>query len=187
MIEGFRENRMHSLSNIRLAVIGLGYVGLPLALAFSKVRQVIGFDTSSKRISELKLGVDHTLEFDSKAINSASNLTLTDNTDHLKDCNCYIITVPTPIDKMKVPDKSFIEQSSILIGSLLSRMDVVIYESTVYPGLTEEFCVPILEKQSRLKYNQDFFCGYSPERINPGDKNHKLQDIVKVTSGSNKN
>ena len=176
---------MHSLSSIKLAVIGLGYVGLPLALAFSKVRKVVGFDKNSKRISDLRSRVDHTLEFDSNSIVENHNLFFTDDVRELQDCNCYIITVPTPIDKMKAPDKSYVEQATILIGSLISKMDIVIYESTVYPGLTEEFCVPILEKISKLKYNREFFCGYSPERINPGDKNHKLEDIVKVTSGSN--
>jgi len=175
---------MIRLSNIRLAVIGLGYVGLPLAVEFGRKRDVIGFDINRQRLDELNSGIDCTLELDSDELKSAEYLTFTPDTAALVDRNCYIITVPTPIDKNKVPDLSALKYASETVARVLKIDDLVIYESTVYPGCTEEFCVPILEKISGLKFNVDFYCGYSPERINPGDKEHRLKDIVKVTSGS---
>ena len=172
--------------DIKLCILGLGYVGLPLAVEFSKVRNVIGFDVNSYRIQELKSNIDSTLETSTQELEQSENLTLTTKISDLKDCNCFIITVPTPIDCNKNPDLSAIFTVTNDLACILKKGDIVIYESTVYPGLTEEVCMPILEKNSNLIFNKDFFCGYSPERINPGDKNHKLKDIVKVTSGSNK-
>ena len=176
---------MLDLSTIKIAVVGLGYVGLPLALEFSKKRSVIGFDTNEKRINELLQGNDTTLEVSKKSLSSPENIEFTSNEQKLHDCNCFIITVPTPIDSQNNPDTKYLEDATTTVGKFLSSGDLVIYESTVYPGMTEEICVPILEKVSGLKYNDNFFCGYSPERINPGDKKHKIVDIVKVTSGSN--
>jgi UDP-N-acetyl-D-galactosamine dehydrogenase len=173
-----------NIKNIKLCIIGLGYVGLPLAVEFSKKRNVIGFDISSKRIKELKTFNDNTLEVSAKELRLAKNLTLTDQISDIKNSNCYIVTVPTPINSRKEPDLKPIRDASKVIGGLLKKDDIVVYESTVYPGCTEEFCVPILEKYSHLKFNKDFFCGYSPERINPGDKKHRLKDIKKITSGS---
>ena len=173
------------LENINLAVIGLGYVGLPLAMKFAKVRTVVGYDINSARVSDLKRGVDSTMEVDDNEILKADTLHFTSDPSDLKECNCYIITVPTPISILKKPDTSLLENATKLIGELLSEDNLVIFESTVYPGLTEELCVPILEKTSGLKYNENFYCGYSPERINPGDKQRDLSEIVKVTSGSN--
>lgn len=175
------------LSEIKLAIIGLGYVGLPLAVEFSKKRQVIGFDISKKRISELKSGHDHTLETSETELKAAKFLTYTTNAEDLRSCNCFIVTVPTPIDEHKRPELTPLIKASETIGKVLKAGDIVIYESTVYPGATEEDCVPILEKNSGLKYNVDsgFYCGYSPERINPGDKEHRITNIKKVTSGSN--
>jgi len=175
---------MIRLIDIRLAVIGLGYVGLPLAVEFGRKRDVIGFDINRQRLDELNNGIDRTLELDSDELKSAEYLTFTPDTAALEDRNCYIITVPTPIDENKVPDLSALKYASETVARVLKIDDLVIYESTVYPGCTEEFCVPILEKLSGLKFNVDFYCGYSPERINPGDKEHRLKDIVKVTSGS---
>lgn len=174
-------------SEIKLAIIGLGYVGLPLAVEFSKKRQVVGFDISSKRIFELRSGHDHTLETSEAELKNARLLTYTTNAEDLHSCNCFIVTVPTPIDEHKRPDLTPLIKASETIGSVLKSGDIVIYESTVYPGATEEDCVPILEKTSGLKYNVDggFYCGYSPERINPGDKEHRITNIKKVTSGSN--
>ena len=174
-----------SLDTSKLAVIGLGYVGLPLAVEFGKNRDVIGFDVQSKRISELRQGCDTTLEVDNDELKTATKLKFTDNLQDISNCNVYIVTVPTPIDKDKQPDLTPLINASESIGRVLKEGDIVIYESTVYPGATEEECVPILEKVSGLKYNVDFFAGYSPERINPGDKEHRLRNIVKVTSGSN--
>lgn len=168
-----------------IAVIGLGYVGLPLAVEFSKKYSTVGFDKNKDRINELKNGNDKTLEISVDELKAAKNLELTFDTKDIAACNVYIVTVPTPVDKFNTPDLSPLASASKTIGSLLKKGDVVIYESTVYPGATEEFCVPILEKESGLKYNKDFFCGYSPERINPGDKKHSLTTITKVTSGSN--
>jgi UDP-N-acetyl-D-galactosamine dehydrogenase len=170
----------------KIAVIGLGYVGLPLAHAFSSQYKVVGFDIAQWRIDELRSGVDRTLELSGEQVKeSISNgMEFTNNLDDIKDCNIYIVTVPTPIDKHKKPDLTPLLKASESIGKVLKKGDIVIYESTVYPGATEEDCVPILEKISGLKFNQDFFCGYSPERINPGDKEHTVTKILKVTSGS---
>lgn len=175
------------ISNLKLAIIGLGYVGLPLAVEFSKKRTVIGFDIQKERIEDLESGNDRTLEiskYDLKKVKK--NLNLTSNQDHLKNASCYIITVPTPINELKEPDLSFLINSSKIVGKYLKLNDIVIYESTVFPGCTEEICVPVLEEVSEMKFNRDFFCGYSPERINPGDKEHKINNIKKVISGSNK-
>lgn len=175
---------MQSLENIRIAIIGLGYVGLPLAVEFGKKYPVIGFDIHSGRIQELKQGVDRTLEVNAEELAQASKLEYTDQLDALRDANVYIVTVPTPIDKHKKPDLTPLIKASESVGKVISRGDIVIYESTVYPGATEEDCIPIVEKHSGLKFNQDFFAGYSPERINPGDKEHRVTNIKKVTSGS---
>ncbi len=172
------------MSDKKIALIGLGYVGLPLAVEFGKKREVVGFDISQDRITELKHGRDSTLETTSQELKNATQLSYTTNIDDIKDCSIYIVTVPTPIDKHKQPDLTPLEKSSAMLGSILKKDDIVIYESTVYPGATEEVCVPILEDGSGLKFNQDFYCGYSPERINPGDKGHRVTDIKKVTSGS---
>ena len=169
----------------KIAVVGLGYVGLPLAIEFGKIRQTIGFDISDKRISELKKGEDITLEIDSKNFKKSKFLNFTSSLDDIKECSIYIITVPTPIDKVNRPDLSPLIKASTSIAQVLKKGDIVIYESTVFPGCTEEICVPILEKNSNLKYNEDFFCGYSPERINPGDKVNTITKIKKITSGSN--
>lgn len=172
-------------NNLKLAVIGLGYVGLPLAAEFSKKRYVVGFDIQPKRIQQLKLGIDKTLELTKKEIKDAKQLLLTNNKKYLKFSNCYIVTVPTPINRLRKPDLKPLLKASEMIGKFLKKEDIVIYESTVYPGCTEEKCVPILEKFSKLKYNKDFYCGYSPERNNPGDKKNRIRNIKKVTSGSN--
>ena len=174
---------MH-IENRKIAVIGLGYVGLPLAVEFGKVIETIGFDINTLRIQELKNGKDSTLETEPYELKAATKLSYTTNAADIQDCNIYIVTVPTPIDKDKQPDLTPLEKSSETVGKLLNKNDIVIYESTVYPGATEEVCVPILEEQSGLKFNQDFYCGYSPERINPGDKEHRVTTIKKVTSGS---
>jgi len=172
------------VNNKKIALIGLGYVGLPLAVEFGKKRTVVGFDINQPRINDLKNGVDSTLETTSRELKDATHLSYTTNLNDVKDCEIFIVTVPTPIDKHKRPDLSPLEKSSEAVGSILKKGDIVIYESTVYPGATEEVCVPILEQQSGLKYNQDFYCGYSPERINPGDKEHSVTTIKKVTAGS---
>jgi len=170
----------------KICVIGLGYVGLPLAHAFSSKYEVVGFDISKWRIDELSSGYDRTLELSENQVNEAikNGIKFTLNTDDIKDCNIYIVTVPTPIDKNKRPDLTPLIKASETVGKVLKKDDIVIYESTVYPGATEEDCVPVLEKFSNLKFNVDFFCGYSPERINPGDKEHTVTKILKVTSGS---
>ena len=173
-----------SKSEIKIAVIGLGYVGLPLALAFSSKYQVVGFDINQKRIGDLQEGIDHTGEADIDLLESNKNLTLTSDNASLEECNIYIVTVPTPIDTFKAPDLGPLLAATKLIGDYLKPNDLVIYESTVYPGCTEEDCVPVLERQSGLTFNLDFFCGYSPERINPGDKINTLTKIKKITSGS---
>ena len=176
---------MFSLSDSKIAVIGLGYVGLPLAVEFSKKFPVIGFDINTLRIHELETGHDRTLEVKNNLLSSSNvNMNYCSNIDEAKDCNVYIITVPTPIDKANKPDLTPLIESSKTVGSVLSKNDIVIYESTVYPGVTEDICVPELEKSSGMKFNEDFFCGYSPERINPGDKEHTVSSIVKVTAGS---
>ena len=172
------------LSDIKLAVIGLGYVGLPLAVEFGLKRSVIGFDVNTKRIADLGLGVDYTNETSKSELLAAKYLTYTTQAQDLKTCNCFIVTVPTPIDEFKRPDLTPLIKASETVGKVLKTGDIVIYESTVYPGCTEEDCVPVLEKYSGLKFNRDFYCGYSPERINPGDKEHRVTNIKKVTSGS---
>lgn len=172
------------LSELKLAIIGLGYVGLPLAVEFGRKRSVIGFDINELRIEELKSGKDITLETSEEELKAANQLAFTNDVESLNDCNCYIITVPTPIDQYKRPDLTPLIKASESVGKVLKQGDIVIYESTVYPGCTEEECVPVLEKYSGLKFNQDFYCGYSPERINPGDKEHRVTTIKKVTSGS---
>ena len=168
----------------KIAIIGLGYVGLPLAIAFGQKYPTIGFDTNSFRVKELKEGKDHTLQSNSEAILNSPNLIFTDQLSVIKDCNIFIVTVPTPVTVNKEPDLSFLLNASQSIGEVLKKGDIVIYESTVYPGCTEEDCVPVLEKTSGLKYNVDFYCGYSPERINPGDTKNTLTTIQKITSGS---
>lgn len=171
-------------SHIRIAVIGLGYVGLPLAVEFGKQRPVLGFDINQTRIAELQSGQDHTLEVSPEELKESSHLGFSADPAALGACNFFIVTVPTPIDEHKQPDLSPLIKASETIGKVLKRGDVVVYESTVYPGATEEDCVPVLEKFSGLKFNLDFFAGYSPERINPGDKEHRVTTIKKVTSGS---
>jgi len=168
----------------RIAVIGLGYVGLPLAVEFGKRYLTTGFDINRSRIAALISGHDSTLEVDTAALESAAHLSYTTDVDKLKTCNIYIVTIPTPIDIHKRPDLSPLEKASETVGKVLSKDDIVIYEATVYPGATEEVCVPILEKHSGLTFNKNFYCGYSPERINPGDKEHRVTTIKKVTSGS---
>ena len=172
------------MENIKLSIIGLGYVGLPLAVEFGKKRGVTGFDINTKRIAELQSGHDHTLEVESHELKASKHLQFTAQLDDLRSCNCFIVTVPTPIDEFKRPDLTPLIKASETVGKVLKKGDIVIYESTVYPGCTEEDCVPVLEKFSGLKFNQDFYCGYSPERINPGDKDHRVTTIKKVTSGS---
>ncbi len=170
--------------DLRIAIVGLGYIGLPLAVEFGRKHKVIGFDINKKRIEELNKGVDITSELNSKEIRQAKNLSFTFNINDVKKCNIFIITVPTPIDSQKRPDLTYLKKASEDVGSVLKKNDLVIYESTVFPGVTEEFCAPILEKKSNLKFNKDFYLGYSPERINPGDKKHRLKNIKKLTSGS---
>ncbi|MCL2523741.1 MAG: Vi polysaccharide biosynthesis UDP-N-acetylglucosamine C-6 dehydrogenase TviB [Betaproteobacteria bacterium] len=172
------------LQDVKLAVIGLGYVGLPLAVEFGRQRSVVGFDINPRRVDELKAGNDFTLETTPEELAAAKQLRCTTKLDDLRACNCYIVTVPTPIDEYKRPDLTPLIKASETVGKVLKKGDIVIYESTVYPGCTEEDCVPVLEKHSGLKFNRDFYCGYSPERINPGDKEHRVTTIKKVTSGS---
>lgn len=171
-------------SNAKIAIIGLGYVGLPLAVEFGKKRNVVGFDIHQARIDALRLGKDHTLEVSESELLSAKQLQFSHQVEDLKDCQIFIVTVPTPIDEYRQPDLTPLIKASESIGKVLKKGDIVIYESTVYPGATEEDCVPVLERISGLKFNQDFFAGYSPERINPGDKKHRVTNIRKVTSGS---
>ncbi|QHV95287.1 nucleotide sugar dehydrogenase [Spirosoma endbachense] len=175
---------MQRLEETAIAIVGLGYVGLPLAVEFGKKYTVIGFDINKDRIKQLTEGYDHTLEIRQDQIVASHHLSFTYEVEDLKNCNVYIVTVPTPIDNFKKPDLSYLLKASAVVGKLLKKGDLVIYESTVYPGCTEEDCVPVLEKCSNLVYNQDFFCGYSPERINPGDKERTLTKILKITSGS---
>jgi len=174
------------MKKIKIGVIGLGYVGLPVSVAFSKKFEVIGYDINQDRVDLLNNFIDNTLEISSKKLEQAlnNNLTITPKISDLKSCNIYIVTVPTPINNDKTPDLTALLSATRLVGEILSKGDIVVYESTVYPGCTEEECVPILENSSQLKYNKDFYCGYSPERINPGDKHHTIEKIVKVTSGS---
>lgn len=175
---------MLKLSDLKIAVIGLGYVGLPLAVEFGKKVPVIGFDIQQKRIEELQSGQDHTLEVSPEELQQANQLSYSANLDDLKSCNFFIVTVPTPVDHVNRPDLTPLQKASETIGQVLNPGDIVVYESTVYPGATEEVCIPVLEKISGLKFNQDFFAGYSPERINPGDKVNTLTKIKKITSGS---
>jgi UDP-N-acetyl-D-galactosamine dehydrogenase len=175
---------MRQLEDIKLAIIGLGYVGLPLAVEFGKHRSVVGFDINQSRINALNLGHDSTLEVSDVELLQATGLKYSCNIDELSSCNTYIVTVPTPIDKYNQPDLTPLIKASETIGKVLKKGDIVIYESTVYPGATEEDCVPVLERVSGLQFNVDFYAGYSPERINPGDKEHRVTTIKKVTSGS---
>jgi UDP-N-acetyl-D-glucosamine/UDP-N-acetyl-D-galactosamine dehydrogenase len=169
---------------MKLAVIGLGYVGLPLALEFAKKKLVIGFDINKDRIRELISGKDKNLEFSKEILQNSKKLNFTNNKDSLKTANCFIITVPTPINRFKKPNLDPLLKATKMIGKIIKKQDLIIYESTVYPGCVEEICVPLLEKFSGLKFNEEFFCGYSPERINPGDKIHTISNIKKITSGS---
>jgi len=171
-------------NNTKIAIIGLGYVGLPLAIEFGKIFETVGFDINISRISELEKGYDSTLEVELLELQEAKKLTFTTNTSDIQSCNIFIITVPTPIDEHKKPVLTPLVQASEMVGKLIKKDDIIIFESTVYPGATEEVCVPILEQYSELSFNKDFYCGYSPERINPGDKEHRITTIKKVTSGS---
>ncbi|MEO6799500.1 MAG: Vi polysaccharide biosynthesis UDP-N-acetylglucosamine C-6 dehydrogenase TviB [Rhodanobacter sp.] len=175
---------MQQLDSTRIAIVGLGYVGLPLAVEFGKRYDTVGFDIRAARVDELRSGHDHTLEVDAAELASASRLQFSASLDDIRGCNVYIVTVPTPIDNAKRPDLTPLIKASEALGQVLKRGDIVVYESTVYPGCTEEVCIPILERVSGLIFNQDFFAGYSPERINPGDKQHRVTSILKVTSGS---
>ncbi len=175
---------MLTLNTIKIGVIGLGYVGLPLAVEFGKKFDVVGFDINQTRIGELQSGVDHTLEVSSDELKDSPRLSFSADLQQLASCNFYIVTVPTPIDDYKQPDLTPLIKASQTIAKVLKKGDVVVYESTVYPGATEEDCIPVLEQHSGLVYNQDFFAGYSPERINPGDKEHRVTNIKKITSGS---
>jgi UDP-N-acetyl-D-galactosamine dehydrogenase len=170
--------------SVKIGVIGLGYVGLPLAVEFGKIYNVVGFDINEKRIDELSQGIDRTLESSKEEISNAFKLSFSSSVNDLSSCNVFIVTVPTPIDKFKAPDLKPLLKASAMLGKVIKKGDVVIYESTVYPGCTEEDCVPVLENESGLVFNRDFYCGYSPERINPGDKINTLTKIKKVTSGS---
>ena len=175
---------MRQLEGTRIAIVGLGYVGLPLAVEFGKRYDTVGFDIRAARVDELRSGHDHTLEVDAAELATATRLSYSAQLDGIRGCNVYIVTVPTPIDAAKRPDLTPLVKASESLGQVLQRGDIVVYESTVYPGCTEEVCVPILERVSGLVYNRDFFAGYSPERINPGDKQHRVTGILKVTSGS---
>ncbi|MCG8609316.1 MAG: Vi polysaccharide biosynthesis UDP-N-acetylglucosamine C-6 dehydrogenase TviB [Pseudomonadales bacterium] len=175
---------MLNVDDSKICIVGLGYVGLPLAVEFGKQIHTIGFDINSARIKELVNGKDSTLEVEEELLAQATNLKYTDNLQDTRDCNIYIVTVPTPIDEFKTPDLTPLISASKAIGQVLNKNDIVIYESTVYPGATEEVCIPVLEQVSGLTFNTDFFAGYSPERINPGDKEHRVTNILKVTSGS---
>ncbi|HKR76083.1 MAG TPA: nucleotide sugar dehydrogenase, partial [Rhodanobacter sp.] len=175
---------MRKLENFRLAIVGLGYVGLPLAVEFGKHYDTLGFDINRTRIDELRAGEDKTLEVDAAELATAKRLSFSATLDDLRACNVYIVTVPTPIDQAKRPDLTPLVKASQTLAKVLKKGDIVVYESTVYPGCTEEVCVPILAEGSGLVFNRDFFAGYSPERINPGDKQHRVTGILKVTSGS---
>jgi len=175
---------MITINNLKIAVIGLGYVGLPLAVEFGKQHSVIGFDINASRIAALDSGTDHTLEVSEEELAVAIHLRYSSDINELKDCNFFIVTVPTPIDNSKQPDLTPLINASKSIGALLKKDDIVVYESTVYPGATEEVCIPVLEEVSGLVFNKDFYAGYSPERINPGDKEHRVTNILKVTAGS---
>lgn len=179
------ERKKMELIKSKIAIVGLGYVGLPLAIEFGKKYQTIGYDINEARINELKAGFDNTLECTEEQLKSAINLQFTSRIDDLKSAKTFIVTVPTPVDQVNRPDMQPLAKASKMIGGIIKTGDVVIFESTVYPGATEEVCVPIIEKESGLKYNHEFYCGYSPERINPGDKINTLTTIRKITSGSN--
>ena len=174
------------MKNKKIAVIGLGYVGLPVSVLFASKYRVIGYDINPKRVNELNNFKDETLEIKPKTLEKLinNNLIISNDLDSIKDCNIYIVTVPTPVKKDNTPDLSILINATKTVAKYISKGDIVIYESTVYPGCTEEKCVPVLENLSGLKFNYDFYCGYSPERINPGDKNHTIEKIVKITSGS---
>jgi UDP-N-acetyl-D-glucosamine/UDP-N-acetyl-D-galactosamine dehydrogenase len=176
--------KLPAMDQVRIGIIGLGYVGLPLAVAFGRQFPTVGFDLKQERIAELKSGRDVTLETTPEELASATRLSYTSDPAGLAACNVFVVTVPTPINAAKIPDLSPLKRASRTLGGLVKRGDIVIYESTVYPGATEEVCVPIIEQHSGLKFNQDFFAGYSPERINPGDKEHRVESILKVTAGS---
>jgi len=176
---------MSKLSDVRIAIIGLGYVGLPLAVAFAKKFSVIGYDINSSRIKELESGVDSSREISSSELRDATSLSFSYDETELTLCNTFIVTVPTPIDEFKRPDLTPLLKASQMLGRVIKKGDVIIYESTVYPGATEDDCIPVVEMISGLNLNKDFFAGYSPERINPGDKNHRVEEILKITSGSN--
>ncbi|NQZ24877.1 MAG: Vi polysaccharide biosynthesis UDP-N-acetylglucosamine C-6 dehydrogenase TviB [Colwellia sp.] len=175
---------LHSLKNVNLGIIGLGYVGLPLAVEFGKKYPTLGFDINNKRIEELKQGHDFTLEVSTEELADSALISYSANVDDLKNCNVYIVTVPTPIDNHKQPDLTPLVKASAMLAKVMNKGDIVIYESTVYPGATEEVCLPEIERNCQLVFNRDFFAGYSPERINPGDKEHRVTNILKVTSGS---
>jgi len=175
---------LHSLENVKLGIIGLGYVGLPLAVEFGKKYPTLGFDINTKRVGELKQGHDFTLEVSSEELSDSEFISYSADVDDLKSCNIYIVTVPTPIDKHKQPDLTPLVKASAMLANVIDKDDIVIYESTVYPGATEDVCLPEIERHSGLVFNQDFYAGYSPERINPGDKEHRVTNILKVTSGS---
>ena len=175
---------IHDLKDVKLAIIGLGYVGLPLAVEFGKKYQTLGFDINQVRITELQNGTDNTLEVSDEELAETTNLSYSCQVEDLKSANIYIVTVPTPIDNHKQPDLTPLIKASEMLGKVVSQGDIIIYESTVYPGATEEACIPVVERVSGLVYNQDFYAGYSPERINPGDKEHRVTNILKVTSGS---
>jgi len=175
---------LHSLENVKLGIIGLGYVGLPLAVEFGKKYPTMGFDINTKRVGELKQGHDFTLEVSSEELADSEFISYSSDVDDLKDCNVYIVTVPTPIDKNKQPDLTPLVKASAMLAKVINKGDVIIYESTVYPGATEEVCIPEVERHSDFVFNEDFYAGYSPERINPGDKERRVTNILKVTSGS---
>ena len=175
---------MLKLSDVKIAVIGLGYVGLPLAVALAKRFPVLGFDINSNRVKELEDGIDSTLEISNSDLIASETLSFSYTEDNLKSCNVFVVTVPTPIDKFKQPDLTPLLKASEMLGRVIKKGDVIIYESTVYPGATEDDCIPLVENISGLTLNKDFFAGYSPERINPGDKSHRVENILKVTSGS---
>ncbi|RHW76028.1 Vi polysaccharide biosynthesis UDP-N-acetylglucosamine C-6 dehydrogenase TviB [Colwellia sp. RSH04] len=177
-------NAVISKDKIKIAIIGLGYVGLPLAVEFGKKYSTLGFDINSKRIADLVKGHDSTLEVSDEELTQASKLIYSNDVEQLKQCNVYIVTVPTPIDEHKQPDLTPLIKASELLAKVISKDDIVIYESTVYPGATEEVCIPVIEQNANMLFNKDFYAGYSPERINPGDKEHRVTNILKVTSGS---
>ena len=177
-------NKYIDIKTSKLAIMGLGYVGLPLAIEFGKKRSTIGFDINKDRINELKNNQDSNFQISNEEFKNSIDLKFTSNIDDIKDCNIFIVAIPTPVNKKNKPDLSLLNKSCDMIGSIIKKGDLVIFESTVYPGVTEEICAPIIEKKSGLLFNKDFYCGYSPERINPGDKEHNISSIVKITSGS---